>query len=382
MLKALFISRCTPSESGYGTARRGVTLLKALAKHYRLSLLLGPELRADLSFSPEKIPVPLDQVRIAGNPPEGPAPTSMKEYQDNLRSTYQHDSFDLIFVFRMDSLLLSEFLLNRNCRYILDLDELDSLRKFRIADLLEKMGRLREAAQERRQGKLMRVLECQKLPRFQSIFVSSTVEQSNVRRLGFDSCEVVPNNYPQTAPLPPRNSSRPFVFLFIGALLYPPNEDAVLFFALNVFPRLRQLTSEPVAFHVAGIGNNPRLDCLRYLEGVTVLGRVPDVRPAYENADVAVVPLRAGAGTRIKILEAFAHEKPVLSTPLGAEGLEVTDDGELLLRDDAPSLAQACLELMQQPGLRDRLARAGRAFFVKNHREEIILDRLADLVAP
>jgi glycosyltransferase involved in cell wall biosynthesis len=383
MLNALFISRCIPSESGYGTARRGVTLLKALAKHYRLSLLLGPELRTDMCSFREKIPVPLENVRIGGNPPEGPPPASLKEYQENLRATYQTDSFDLIFVFRMGSLLLADHLLNRKCRYVLDLDELDSLSKFRIADLLEQMGRFREAAVERRQGKLMRVLECQKLPRFHSIFVSSAVEQAHVSRLGFGpSCAVVPNNYPAIVPLPRRPASRPFVFLFIGALLYPPNEDGVLFFALDVFQRLRHLTSEPVVFHVAGIGNNPRLDCLRYVEGVTMLGYVPDVRPAYEKADVAVVPLRAGAGTRIKILEAFAHETPVLSTTLGAEGLDVQDNRELLLRDGAASLAQSCVELIRDAGLRDRLARAGREFYMKNHQEEVILNRLNDLVSP
>ena len=77
--------------------------------------------------------------------------------------------------------------------------------------------------------------------------------------------------------------------------------------------------------------------------------------PFYEQADAAVVPLRAGGGTRIKLLEAFAHGVPVVSTSVGAEGLDVEAGRHLLIADDPAGLADACRRLMEEPGLADRL---------------------------
>lgn len=92
-----------------------------------------------------------------------------------------------------------------------------------------------------------------------------------------------------------------------------------------------------------------------------------DLTPVYAATDAAIVPLRAGGGTRIKILEAFAHGVPVVSTPAGAEGLDIADGRELLLGADAETFVGACVRLAQDSSLGARLSTVARAFVAAHH---------------
>ena len=90
--------------------------------------------------------------------------------------------------------------------------------------------------------------------------------------------------------------------------------------------------------------------------GIHLVGPVDDVRSAYECAHAVVVPLRAGGGTRIKIIEAFGYRRPVITTSIGVEGIEAVADRDVKIADDAPSFAGAMLQLIDDASLRDRLA--------------------------
>jgi glycosyltransferase involved in cell wall biosynthesis len=146
---------------------------------------------------------------------------------------------------------------------------------------------------------------------------------------------------------------------FVGLLRYTPNVDAVRWFARTILPIVHD--SAPEATFVA-VGKSPSPG-LRALSGpaVQVVGTVPDVRPELARASVVVAPLRAGSGTRIKILQAFGMEKAVVSTSLGAEGLPVRHREHLLLADDPREFASAVVELLHDAELRRRLGAAGRA---------------------
>jgi len=109
-------------------------------------------------------------------------------------------------------------------------------------------------------------------------------------------------------------------------------------------------------------GSNP-VDAVRALAdqpGVTVLANPPEIAPLYAKARAAVVPLRAGGGTRIKILEAFAHGVPVISTPLGAEGLDVEAGRHLVVADTPEAFAAACIDIARDDGLRSELVTQAR----------------------
>ena len=109
------------------------------------------------------------------------------------------------------------------------------------------------------------------------------------------------------------------------------------------------------------------------LDGVEVVPDPPTLAPYYASADVAIVPVQSGAGTRIKILEAFSFGVPVVSTELAAEGLDLVGGTDLLFGDTAEDFAAACLDLMRDPALRDRLVERGLAVF----EERFGPDRLA-----
>jgi glycosyltransferase involved in cell wall biosynthesis len=147
--------------------------------------------------------------------------------------------------------------------------------------------------------------------------------------------------------------------VFTGSMDWYPNQDAVLHFIEAILPRIRAEIPE-VSFTVVGRNPGPRLTSLARL-GVTVTGTVADVRPYIDEAALYVVPLRAGGGTRLKIFEALAMAKAVVSTTIGAEGLGVTSDRDIVLADGPDAFARAVVSLLRDGPARHRLGHAGRA---------------------
>lgn len=129
--------------------------------------------------------------------------------------------------------------------------------------------------------------------------------------------------------------------LFVGTLSYGPNSEGLRWFLDNVFPAWRRSYPEGT---LSVVGRNPPMDLRDLCErqpGVQLYADVPDLRPFYRDARAVVVPLLAGGGTRIKILEAANAGRPVLSTPIGAEGLQLRDDREILIfRDEREFIAK------------------------------------------
>jgi glycosyltransferase involved in cell wall biosynthesis len=147
--------------------------------------------------------------------------------------------------------------------------------------------------------------------------------------------------------------------VFSGSMDWRPNEDAVLYFANAILPLIR---SNVPGVSMTVVGRNPsaRLRDAARRAGVEVTGTVDDVRPFIGAGSVYVVPLRAGGGTRLKILEALAMAKPVVSTTIGAEGLGLEPDRHARMADDPGDFARAVVELLRSPEWRSSLGRAGR----------------------
>jgi len=147
--------------------------------------------------------------------------------------------------------------------------------------------------------------------------------------------------------------------LYVGSMYYQPNVDAVLFFFKTMYSGIREALPE-VRVQIVGHMPPPEIQQLAHLPGVEVIGGVPDVRPYYEEATVFIVPLRLGGGTRLKIVEAMAMGLPVVSTSVGAEGLDVHPGEDIVIADDAASFVRSVLQLLTDTGLRERLAEGGR----------------------
>jgi len=201
-----------------------------------------------------------------------------------------------------------------------------------------------------------------KMPLYQAGLACSEKDAQLIRQ---DAPEmpiaVIPNGVDLSTFVPSRFSFRnPYpTLLYVGAMDYYPNIDAVRFFFRTMYEPLRQAVLN-LCVQVVGHIPPPEIRQLAELPGVEVTGSVPDVRPYYEQATVFIVPLRLGGGTRLKIVEAMAMGLPVVSTTIGVEGLDVRPGENVLIADDAASFTDGVLRLLRDPDLRDRIAEGGR----------------------
>lgn len=205
----------------------------------------------------------------------------------------------------------------------------------------------------------------------------SEVDAAVLRASGAARVESCPNgtDVRERLPLRQRSSTDPLRLVFVGTANYLPYERGVEWLVREVLPRVRECG--PVELRV--VGSPPMRPIVA--EGVRYVGRVPSVKPFYEEADVAVVPVFTGSGTRMKIIEAMAHGRPVVSTPLGAEGLPIEAPLHFDMAADPASFAAALTALGSLPRSDEaqerRLARAyeaARSLFWPS-----VVDRLVEL---
>lgn len=148
--------------------------------------------------------------------------------------------------------------------------------------------------------------------------------------------------------------------LFVGTISYPPNEDAILYFCERILPHIRNGCRRDIRLTIVGRRPSAKVTALAEGSSIVVAGDVDSVEPYYDEADLVVVPIRYGGGTRIKILEALSFGRPVVSTSIGAEGLELTGGQDLAIADEEKDFASICIDLLENQDARFRLATSGR----------------------
>lgn len=165
---------------------------------------------------------------------------------------------------------------------------------------------------------------------------------------------------------PDGHAERPERIVFTGSMDWYPNEDAARHFVDAILP-LVQREAPGARFQVVGRDPSPAVRRLAARSGVEVTGTVPDVRPYLTEAAVCVVPLRIGSGIRLKIFEALAMGKAVVSTPVGAEGLPVVPGTHFLSATAPAEFAASVLALLRDPARRRALGAAGRRLVEERH---------------
>jgi sugar transferase (PEP-CTERM/EpsH1 system associated) len=186
---------------------------------------------------------------------------------------------------------------------------------------------------------------------------------------------VVPNGVDTTefAPTTGEKTDCP-ALIFTGTLSYAPNAEGILWFVRAIWPLIRSAVPD-VQLRIVGREPPPEVLALASNQ-IRIYGDVPDVRPYLHGACLAIVPLLHGGGTRLKILEALACVLPVVSTTLGAEGLDTVPGRDLLIADDAAAFAEQTVRLLRNPALRAGLGRAGRALVEQRYNWRAIVDGL------
>ena len=274
---------------------------------------------------------------------------------------------DLIHVSRLHLVNSVEPLLTRTRkrpRLILDLDDVESSAQVRLLRLSPSRRWIYRVF---RYCDLVRVYAYQRrvVQRFDRVFVCSENDRT---RLGRTNLVVVPNGIDVPSERP-NESPDARTLLFCGLLSYHPNEDAVQFFVRSIFPAIRREVPE-TRLVVVGRSPSAALRALTDDASIRIEADVPSVADYYRKAAVAVVPLRMGGGTRIKILEAWSLGVPVVSTSIGCEGLEGVDGEHLIVADTPQQFARSCVELLRSPSRREALARSGRDLVLGKYRWE------------
>jgi len=280
------------------------------------------------------------------------------------------EKYDLIFV---DELCMAPYTIN-------------------ITDIPQILGRqkidyihYREMAAARRWGqqKILDLLEYYKLKRYEKKMLSenryarcivcSERDKEILISLNPSLRIVVIPNGTDTAyfrPWPSPADNAP-TLIFIGTMFYYPNVDAILYFLDRIYPHIVARIPD---VRILIVGHNPPLEIksLERFSNVKVTGYVPDIRPYIAQSTVMIVPLRLGGGTRLKILEAMAMERPVISTSIGAEGLAVQAGENIMIADDPLDFASKTVELLRNPKLRQRIVTKARKLVENNYSWDVL----------
>ena len=198
-------------------------------------------------------------------------------------------------------------------------------------------------------------------PKFDAVTCTSDIDAAVFQRhCARGTIEIIPNGVDVRHYLPDVSAEVPAHLIYIGSMDWYPNEDAVGFFADEVLPRIQERVPD-VRFSIVGGNPSARVQKLAERKGIVVTGRVPEIKPYFAEATVFVVPLRIGSGTRLKILEALAMGKAIVSTSVGAEGLDLKDGEEIFIADAPRVFADAVTRLLTDAPLRHRIGEKGRA---------------------
>lgn len=414
---ALFLTPILPAPGGNGLAMRAGVLLEALARDHRVLLWVVPLASGGSDLTPGPWIRRLAKQVVVTMPEEEPRWRLISRLKDAGQRKEAQEAYPKPRMARFATstsvarlreeigarpvercLVLRSYLApfalawassaknaaGARPRLILDLDDDESLTRRRLATLRRELDDPVGAETELSEADRFESLERSLLPQMNQLLVAHRGYAERLSpRFGEDpdpSLAVTPNAIRVPQDVPPRPPGPELRLLLVGNLSYLPNQDAARRLALEILPAARRHLRRPVRVRI--IGSNPPAAVLGLgeISGVEVWPDVPDVAPHYAWADAAMVPLRAGGGTRIKILEAFAHRVPVVSTPLGAEGLEVVADRHALLAEECDELAAGCVRLCRDPGLRERLMSQALALVEKQYERHRVIESLREVI--
>jgi glycosyltransferase involved in cell wall biosynthesis len=301
---------------------------------------------------------------LVGRPPE------VVQYQTpELRALIRREHFDVV---QVEETLLAPYAdsipAGASTKTVLTFHNVHFVQTRRIARIEKSLA---GSIWRRTNAHFMQRYEPGLVDRFDRCIVVSEVDRQHLLGNGNDrNVSVIPNGVDtrELVPLPPPEGKPAIVF--VGTMCYRPCIDAAEWLVREIVPIVRARVPD-LEVWIIGKSPTPEVEALNG-ENVFVTGWVPDIRPYYNRASVAVVPLRAGGGSRLKILEAMALGRPVVSTTVGAEGLEVEHGESILLADGAAGIADAIVRVLGDADLAERLTKNARRLVEQRYDWEAI----------
>jgi sugar transferase (PEP-CTERM/EpsH1 system associated) len=314
------------------------------------------------------------RAQVTGSLPDLALRLKSEPFGFMLQNWLKHEQFDVI---QCEGLELAPFVIaalkdwqGPRPRLVLDEHNAEYLLQHRVYESERASGlrRLPAALYSLLQARRLQKYETEALRFFgRAIAVSENEREALAKIAPGVPIAVIPNGIDteEFAPDLEGNVEKADQLVFTGTMDFRPNVDAVIWFARQVWPRIKQVRPD-ARFIIVGRRPLPAVEALKALPGVELTGRVPDARPYIRESAVFVLPMRMGGGVRLKLLEALAMGKAVVTTGFGADGVALTNGQEALFADDPADFAKLCLELMNDPARRTNLGENGRAFVVKN----------------
>lgn len=294
------------------------------------------------------------------------------EVRQALREELGQRSWDAIYCDHLDSFVYLDEVPRE--RVVGDLHNVYSLLAHRTAE--EQRNPILRAYLKR-EAHLLDRMERRAARRADLLMTVSTQEQEHFRRVGAARVEVVPNGVDcdRYAGLPLADRTGPPLVLYIGTMSWRSNAAAAIYLAASVMPAIRERVPG-ARLRIVGRDPLPEVRELARDAHVEVTGTVPDVIPHLAEAHALAVPLESGGGTRLKILEAFAAGLPVVSTPVGAEGIDAVPDRHLVVTERT-EFADALAAVLVDPARARAMATAARALVLERYDWTAVGERAA-----
>lgn len=288
-----------------------------------------------------------------------------QEMEDTLQRLLEANDYD---IFQVEFSSMGHYNLETDAVRVLDAHNVE-YDNFRRMSKLEWSG-LRKKFYQREYEKSFHE-EIQAFRKHDALFVTSERDGKLIAKDVPETPQfVIPNgvdtNYFKSKNVPEEE----FSIVFTGAMKYVPNYDGMIYFLDEIFPIIKKRIPQAKVYIV---GSNPPPILKAYQsDSVTITGFVDDVRPYIDKASVFVVPLNMGSGTRLKVLEALSMQKPVVSTSIGCEGIDVVDGEHLLIRDDPSLFAESVIELFTNQNKRQKLISNGYQLMMNKYDWKVI----------
>lgn len=395
-MNVLFLSQIVPYPPHGGVLQRGYNVLRELGRHAEVHLLafwhpdalpaerLAESREALGRFCASIEYFPLWPKRNAWSRRLAfalgavwPEPFSVlahrsRSYAARVDAALRTHSID---VAHFDTIALSQFDRRHDITRVVTHHNIESMLMGRRADAEQSLAaRVYLRAQTRR---LIRY-ESQMSPRYDMNIVMSALDAAALERIAPGVVTAVVPNGVDLEYFQPRRGEETLAVIYTGGMNMFANRDAVLHFIRTTWPAIKAAVPEAVFY---AVGQDPSRELLALAtpqSGIIVTGYVDDVRPWVARSAVYVVPLRVGGGTRLKVVDAMAQGKALVSTTIGCEGIEVTPGENIIVADESCAFADAVVRLLRTPGERERLGRAARVFVEQRYAWPIIGRRLLD----